>query len=129
MSITEPDYDHLLGSNIEHVFNERDAIKRSKAIAEIYTADPVLYEPTDVVHGREEISQAVDRLLKRFGPDFAFVPIGRSVGHHGVAHLSWQAGPRNGPVAVTGADVAEIVDGRIARLWVLLNPSDEQSAT
>lgn len=126
MSFPEPDYDHLLRANIERVFSERDATKRDDAIAEIYGADPVLYEPADIVRGRAEISHTVEKLLKRFGPDFAFVPIGRAVGHHGLAHLSWQAGPRHGPVAVTGADVAEVIDGRIVRLWVLLSPTDEQ---
>lgn len=122
MSIHELDYDHLLRSNIERVFGERDAVKRDKVIAELYTADPVLLEPTDIVQGRDNISKTVDRLLEQFGPDFAFVPVGQANGHHGLAHLAWQAGPKNGPVVVTGADVAEIVDGRIARLWVLLDP-------
>jgi hypothetical protein len=125
MSLQEPDYDHLLRTNIQRVFSERDAAKRTAAIAEIYSADPVLYEPTNVVHGRADISRTVEELLERFGPDFTFVPIGKAIGHHGLAHLTWQAGPRNGPIAVTGADVAEIVDGRITKLWVLLSPRGE----
>ncbi len=124
MPLHEPDYDHLLRSNIERVFSERDAAKRDKVIAEIYAAEPLLLEPTDIVQGRDNISKTVDKLLERFGPDFAFVPIGKANGHHGLAHLAWHAGPKNGPVAVTGADVAEIVDGRIARLWVLLDASE-----
>jgi hypothetical protein len=127
MTTSEPDYDYLLRTNIERVFSERDAAKRAAAIAEIYAADPVLYEPTNVVHGRAEISNTVAELLERFGPDFAFVPIGQAIGHHGLAHLLWQAGPRNGPIAVTGADVAEVKNGRITRLWVLLSPSNEPS--
>jgi len=50
-----------------------------------------------------------------------FVPDGTAVGHHGMGYLRWHAGPSDGPVAVTGADVAELVDGRIARLWVMLD--------
>jgi hypothetical protein len=38
--------------------------------------------------------------------------------------LRWEAGPEGGPVAVTGSDAAQIVDGRIASLWVLLNPME-----
>ena len=60
--------------------------------------------------------------LSQFGADFAFVPEGRAVGHHGLAVLRWHAGPKGGPVAVTGTDAAEIEGGRIHRLWVLLNP-------
>jgi len=50
------------------------------------------------------------------------VPDGVAVGHHGLARLAWHAGPDQGPIAVTGADVAEFEGGKISRLWVLLNP-------
>ena len=121
MSAHESDYDHLLRTNIERVFSERDPAKRARGIAEIYTDEPLLLEPNDVVRGRDNISQTVDKLLEQFGPDFTFVPVGQANGHHGLGRLTWHAGPENGPIAVTGADVAEIVDGRIARLWVLLD--------
>lgn len=121
MSIHDPDYDYLLRTNIERVFSERDPAKRARVIAEIYTDEPLLLEPNDIVRGRDNISQTVDKLLERFGPDFAFVPVGQANGHHGLGHLTWHAGPKSGHIAVIGADVAEIVDGRIARLWVLLD--------
>ena len=117
-----PDVDHLLRANLERVFNQRDAAQRAAAIAELYVADPVMYEPDGLVEGRAAIADTAGRLLKQFGPDFAFVPEGRAVGHHGLAVLRWHAGPKGGPVAVTGTDAAEIEDGRIRRLWVLLNP-------
>ena len=118
----EPDVDHLLRANLERVFNQRDDAGRAAAIAELYVADPVMYEPDGIVEGRDAISATAGRLLVQFGPDFVFVPEGRAVGHHGLAVLRWHAGPKGGPVAVTGTDVAQIVDGRIHRLWVLLNP-------
>ncbi|NPU11897.1 nuclear transport factor 2 family protein [Bradyrhizobium sp. 83012] len=121
MSNSPDDYDRLLRSNLNRVFNERDAAKRADAIAELFVETPVMFEPTNIVSGRAEISRVAGELLQQFGPDFTFVPVGSAVGHHGLAHLAWQAGPKDGPIAVTGADVAEIVDGRIARLWVLLN--------
>ena len=34
--------------------------------------------------------------------------------------LRWQAGTSGNPATVLGVDTAEIIDGRIARLWVLL---------
>ncbi|WP_428664419.1 nuclear transport factor 2 family protein [Reyranella sp.] len=117
----EPDYDHLLRSNLERVFNERNEAERMAAIAELFVAEPVMFESTNIVRGRAEISRVAGQLLEQFGSDFAFVPTGKAVGHHGLAHLPWKAGPESGPAAVTGADAAEIVDGRIARLWVLLN--------
>ncbi|MFE1601065.1 nuclear transport factor 2 family protein [Methylobacterium sp. ID0610] len=119
----EPDYDKLLRTNLERVFNERDAGKRKAALDELFVADPVMYEPTDVVRGRAAIAAVAGKLLDQFGPTFRFTPIGVAVGHHGLGSLRWRAGPEGGPVAVTGTDVAEVVDGRIARLWVLLDPS------
>jgi hypothetical protein len=118
----EPDYDRLLRSNLERVFNERDAARRAAAIDELFVAEPVMYEPDKVVVGRAAIGAVAGSLLEQFGPTFGFTPAGPAVGHHGVGVLRWQAGPAGGPVAVTGTDAAEIVDGRIARLWVLLNP-------
>ena len=81
-----------------------------------------MYEPTNVVSGRAAISEVAGKLLEQFGPTFAFVPEGIAVGHHGFGVLPWHAGPKDGPVAVTGADVAEIIEGKIARLWVMQNP-------
>jgi len=120
----EPDYDHLLRSNLERVFNERDAGKRAEAIADLFVAEPVMYEPTNIVKGRTAISEVAGSLLEQFGPAFRFQPEGDAMGHHGVGVLRWKAGPADGPVAVTGSDVAEMVDGKIARLWVLLTPAE-----
>lgn len=121
----EPDYDRLLRANLERVFNERDPQRRERAVEEIFVSAPVMFEPDNVVTGRAAIAAVAGALLERFGPTFRFVPTGPAAGHHGLGVLRWQAGPANGPVAVTGADVAEIVDGKIARLWVLLNAPSE----
>lgn len=121
MKTDDIDFDQLLRSNLERVFNERDDDKRRAAIAEFFVEEPIMYEPTNIVRGREDISRVAGDLLKQFGPTFRFVPDGAAVGHHGLGHLAWHAGPEHGPVAVTGTDVAEIESGKISRLWVLLN--------
>jgi hypothetical protein len=121
MATGEPDYDQLLRANLERVFNERDDEGRARAIDALFAADPVMYEPDNIVEGRAAISAVAGKLLAQLGPTFRFTAIGRAVGHHGLAVLRWEAGPAGGPVAVTGADAARIVDGRIAELWVLLN--------
>ena len=87
-----------------------------------FVADPVMYEPAGVVSGRAAISQVAGKLLEQFGPNFRFVPDSVAVGHHGFGVLHWHAGPQEGPVTVTDSDVAEIVEGRIMRLWVMLDP-------
>ena len=113
----EPDYDALLRANLQRVFNERDPALRDAAIADLYVAEPIMYEPDAIVTGRQAISDIAGKLLANFGPDFTFVPEGKGLGHHGMATLRWH-GTR---AAVVGADTAEIIDGRIARLWVLLD--------
>ena len=125
---TEPDYDYLLRSNLERVFNERDPVRRAQALDELFVANPVMYEPDAVVDGREAISSVAGELLRHFGEDFLFVPIRAAVGHHGMASLRWRAGPKNGPPIVSGIDTAEIVAGKIARLWVLLDKVDDNSS-
>ncbi|MDG3442494.1 nuclear transport factor 2 family protein [Nitrospirillum amazonense] len=124
MSDTEatPDYNVLLRANLERVFNERDPDQRALAMADLYVNDPIMFEPDGVVRGRDAISATAGRLLDQFGPTFSFAPEGTAVGHHGLAVLRWHAGPEGGPVAVTGADAAEFENGKIARLWVLLDP-------
>ena len=117
----EPDYGALLEANLQRVFNERDPVRRDAAIADLFVVDPVMYEPDAIVTGRQAISDIAGKLLTNFGPDFAFVPEGRGLGHHGMATLRWHAGVPDNPTMVMGADTAEIIDGRIARLWVLLD--------
>lgn len=120
-ALIEPDYDHLLRSNLERVFNERDPARRALAMADLFVEQPTMYEPDGIVQGRDAISAVAGKLLDQFGPDFAFVPEKTAIGHHGMASLPWHAGPVNGPAIVTGIDTATIVDGRIERLWVLLD--------
>lgn len=117
-----PDYDRLLRENLARVFSERDPAKRMAAMDELYVAEPVMYEPGGFVTGRTGISQVAGALLEQFGPSFRFIPIGTAVGHHGLGVLRWRGGPDGNTSAVTGSDAAEFVDGRIARLWVLLDP-------
>ncbi|WP_309391819.1 nuclear transport factor 2 family protein [Chelatococcus sambhunathii] len=93
-------------------------------MADLFVDEAIMYEPTDIVRGPEAISAVAGKLLEQFGPTFRFSPVGAAVGHHGPGSLRWQAGPDGGPVAVTGTDVVEVVGGKIARLWVLLNPPE-----
>lgn len=119
-SQAEPDYDRLLRANLEQVFNERDPARRDAAIAELYSAEPILYEPDAVITGREAISAVVGKLQAQFGPDFRFVPAGPGIGHHAMGLLHWHGGTPENAEAVSGADTAEIVKGRIMKLWVML---------
>ena len=124
MSATSTDYDGLMRANLARVFGERDTARRMNAIAELYADDATLYEPPDAsAAGHAAINQAVEALLSSLPPNFVFSAIGPAVGHHGLGRLRWQSGPPNGPVAVTGTDVARIEDGRIETLHVFLDPA------
>jgi hypothetical protein len=124
MSAQSIDYDGLMQANITRVFGERDATRRLKAIVELYADDAVLYEPPDAAaSGHAAINQAVQALMASLPPNFSFAAIGPAVGHHGLGRLRWQSGPPNGPVAMTGIDVARIEGGRIQTLHVFLDPA------
>ena len=123
MSAASINYDDLMQANLARVFGERDASRRINAIAQLYADDAILNEPDAAATGHAAISQAVETLLSSLPPNFVFTAIGPAVGHHGVGRLRWQAGPPNGPVAVTGTDVARFEGGRIQTLHVFLDPA------
>ena len=116
------DVDALMQANIARVFNERDSGRRRIALSELYSESATLYDPETVATGWGAISQAVEELLRRLPPDFVFTAVGHAVGHNGAARLFWRAGPSDGPVAVTGTDVAHIENGRIKLLYVFVDP-------
>jgi ketosteroid isomerase-like protein len=117
------DLDALMQANVIRVFSERNSNLRLAALGELYAEDATLYDPETVATGREAISKAVDNLLLSLPPDFVFSATGHAVGHNGVGRLFWRAGPPNGPVAVTGIDVAHIENGRIKLLYVFVDPA------
>lgn len=115
------DYDGLMQANLVRVFGERDAARRLRAIAELYTPEATLYEPDGATKGHAAINEAVEALLSHLPATFAFSANGPGVGHHNMGRLRWRSGPPNGPVAVTGTDVAHFEDGRIDSLYVFLD--------
>ncbi len=117
------DFDALMQAHLALVFNERDPKRRQEALRDLYASEAVLFEPDAVVTGHQAISDAVGALHARLPPTFVFTAAGVAVGHHGVARLNWRAGPKDGPAAVTGTDVARIENGRIKTLHVFLDPA------
>lgn len=117
------DYERLMQANLARVFGERDASRRMKAIAELYAAHATLYEPDASARGHAAINKAVEALQASLPPSFVFTAVGPVVGHHGVGRLRWQAGAPNGPVAVTGTDVAWFEGCHIETLHVFLDPA------
>ena len=109
----------LLERMIEGVFNEPDADRRAAVIAEIFTEDVVFTDAERTVTGHAELGDTVTGLLAQ-RPGLAFTPSGpfRGVGDLGMR--SWRLGPPGGDPVLGGLDVAQVVDGRIARLWTII---------
>ncbi|CAN7507768.1 nuclear transport factor 2 family protein [Variovorax sp. LjRoot130] len=119
---TPIDYDRLMQANLARVFGERDAGRRIEAIRELYADDAVLHEPHASVRGHAAISEAVTALLTNLPQGFVFAAAGPAVGHHGAGRLQWRSGAPDGPVAVTGTDVAHFEGSLIRALYVFLDP-------
>jgi ketosteroid isomerase-like protein len=117
------DLNALMQANIVRVFNERDAKRRLAALDELYTEDATLCDPETVATGRVAISKAVEDLHRLIPPNFVFSAVGQAVGHNGAGRLFWRAGPANGPVAITGIDVAHVEGGRIKLIYVFVDPA------
>ncbi len=123
---TSINYDDLMQANLMQVFGERNAEQRLKAIRELYAENAVLYEPGSSASGHTAICKAVTELLASLPPDFGFSAVGPAVGHHNTGRLKWRSGLPNGPVAVTGTDVAHFEKGRIQSLYVFIDPVGAQ---
>lgn len=116
------DYDAVMQAPIHRVFAEQDTARRRAAIREIYAETVLVCEPGVEASGYEGIEQVVNEVLSKAPPGFVFGTFGPAVGHHGVGRLRWHFGPQEGPPAITGLDIVEIVEGKIAKLYVFLDP-------
>ncbi len=97
--------------------SERDAAKRIEVIRAIYESDAVVYDPEGSASGHEAINALVTKLLPTLPPRFAFVADGPVLAHHGAAMLRWHSNP----AMITGFDVAQLRNDRIAVLHVFIS--------
>jgi SnoaL-like domain len=117
------DYDRILRANAKRVFSEPDVGQRLTALKELWAENGVLVENEQVVTGRDAVSDSVGVLLKMLPPGTTFEAEGRAAGHHGLGRLRWRAVDSSGkPLGVAGTDIAFVEDGRIAKLYVILDP-------
>ncbi|MBB3677582.1 nuclear transport factor 2 family protein [Modestobacter versicolor] len=110
----------LLERMLDGVFNEPDPQRRAAVIAEVFSEDVVFVDDEQAVTGRDALAATVTGLLAQ-GPGFVFTPAGpfRGVGDLGMR--PWSLGPPGAAPVLGGLDVAQVVDGRIARLWTVLD--------
>jgi hypothetical protein len=119
---TAMNYDGLLRANAKRVFSEPSVERRLTALKELWAESGVLVENEHVVTGREAVSAHVGTLLKMLPPGTTFEAEGSAAGHHGLGRLRWRAVDTSGkPLGVTGTDIAFVEDGRIAKLYVILD--------
>jgi len=104
--------------DLQDVFSEGDAARRRAAIEELYVGDCVLYAPP-------ACPEALDKFagdLRATHPDFVYTPYGEAQALHNAGRLAWGSGPRGVLPNYTGLDVVIVRDGKIAVLYVFLDP-------
>lgn len=111
----------LLHRNLEEVFGEGDPARRRAAIEELYTDDCVLYVPDDVLFGRDAVDGFAGE-LRSTQTHFVYTHRGEAQALHNGGIVAWGSGPKGEPPAYTGLDVIVVRDGKIASLYVYLNP-------
>ena len=110
----------LLLANLFAVFNVRDPERRLEAIARNYTEDVIWSDPDGTTQGHEAMNEQAQKLLDGM-PDFVFSAAGPVHVSGDLGLLAFNLGVPEQPPAVSGIDVAVVRDGRIARLYTLLN--------
>jgi hypothetical protein len=114
----------LLEQMLQGVFNEPDADRRAGVIDEVFAADVVFTDDERTVTGRAALAATVTGLLAQ-GPGLVFTPAGRFRGVGDLGMRPWRLGPPGGEPVLAGLDVAQVVDGRIARLWTVVDAPTE----
>jgi 1-acyl-sn-glycerol-3-phosphate acyltransferase len=110
----------LMLVNLFAVFNQRDAERRLKAIADNYTDDVIWTDPEGTTHDHEALNDRAQKLLDG-SPGFVFTAAGPIHVSRDLGHLAFNLGAPEQPPAVSGYDVALVRDGRIAVLYTLMN--------
>jgi hypothetical protein len=111
----------LLSRNLQEVFGEGDATRRRAAIEDFYTDDCVLYVPDDVLVGHDALDKFAGD-LRATHPHFVYTPHAEPQVLHNGGFLTWGSGPKGGAPEYTGLDFVVVRDGKIAALYVFLNP-------
>ena len=107
--------------NVLEVFGERDAVRRERALADLYVDDCAFYEADGTFIGRAAIANRAQQILDQGPPEFAISVVGSPDVIHDLGRLRWQVGPAGGLPVVTGMDVALFADGKIKAMYTFLD--------
>ena len=86
-----------------------------------YTEDCVLHVPPGVFVGHDALDKFAGD-LRATHPHFVYTPHGEPQALHNGGILAWGSGPKGEAPDYTGLDVVIVRDGKIAALYVFLNP-------
>jgi SnoaL-like domain len=111
----------LLYRNLQEVFGEGDAACRRAAIKNFYTEDCVLHVRPGVFVGHDALEKFAGE-LRATHPHFVYTPRGEPQALHDGGILAWGSGPKGEAPEYIGLDVAIVRDGKIAALYVFLDP-------
>ena len=103
------------------VFNQRDPQQRRAVIERLYDPAVVFSDPEETVTGVDALDAKAQGLLDQ-APGFVFALDGPVLVSADLGHASWRFGPKDGKPVVRGIDMALVKDGRIVRLYTVLQP-------
>jgi hypothetical protein len=110
----------LLRQNLSSVQNERNEVKRSKALLELWSENGIMSAGDRVHVGHDAINRAAGLLLRQY-PEFDFTIFGRIDEIPGAGRLRWLFGAQGESPAATGEDVVIVCNGRITALYKFLD--------
>lgn len=109
----------LIKRNLHEVFGERDAQKRRKAIAELWTEDCVFIDHSGKTSGPDALDRAIATLHERL-PGYVFSELRPVDLLHESGRLAWSYGrPNQKPIK--GIDVVLVREGRISLMLTFLD--------
>jgi SnoaL-like domain len=109
----------LIKRNLHEVFGERDAQKRRKAIAQLWTEDCIFIDHSGKTRGRDALDRAIATLHERL-PGYVFSELRPVDLMPDSGRLAWTYG-RPGQETIKGVDVVLVQDGRISLMLTFLD--------
>jgi len=111
----------MMEDNLQHVWSERDEVRRLKAIEKIYTNASILYHVGDKNEGMDAINKSVTAVLSNMPTNFVFTKLKPVIINNSIGRLIWGIGPEGQAPVVTGMDIAHFENGKIKSLYVFLD--------
>jgi len=113
-------------SNLNEIFIELDPVKRAALLAEYYTQDCRWIHPGGRIVGREGINEVATEIRNHF-PEYRYTVGGEIQTMHNVATCPWGSGMPGQPFHYTETDFLEERDGRVSRLYTVIDQQLFQS--